>query len=196
MVLKLHSAPYGSGGNGLAALVLAEKRVPFQFVEVETAKKQHKTPEFLAMHPFGQVPVIDDDGFTLYESRAICRYIAEKYYPHQGTRLVPSGLEAKALFEQAASVEFANFYPAMMKVAMEALGKQRRGLPVDQAVLDADLVEFSATFDAILSKQKYVAGNDLTLVDLFHLSGLSTASIRPRSGRRTWCREFSPTDSP
>ncbi|KAJ7191424.1 glutathione S-transferase [Mycena pura] len=172
MVLKLHSAPVGVGGAGLVALVLAEKQVPFQFVEVEMAKKQHKTPEFLAMHPFGQVPVIDDDGFTLYESRAICRYIAEKY-PHQGTKLVPTGLQARALFEQAASVEFANFYPALTKVAMESLGKQRQGLPVDQAVLDAALVELSAKLDVyevILSKQKYVAGNELTIVDLFHLS--------------------------
>lgn len=44
----------------------------------------------------------------MYESRAIGRYLAEKY-ADEGTRLIPTDLQKKALFEQAASIENANF---------------------------------------------------------------------------------------
>lgn len=50
----------------------------------------------------------DDDGFILYESRAICYYIASKY-ADQGTPLIPTDLKGIALFHQAASIEAFNF---------------------------------------------------------------------------------------
>lgn len=65
----------------------------------------------------------DDDGFVLYESRAICRYLAEKY-AGQGTPLIPTGLKETAVFEQAASIELASFLPVVKKVAQESLWKQ------------------------------------------------------------------------
>ncbi|KAJ7175096.1 glutathione S-transferase [Mycena crocata] len=173
MVLKLYGgrAPRARAGYGLVALVLAEKQIPFELVLVDIVNKEHKTPKFLAMQPFGQVPVIDDDGFILYESRAICRYLAEKY-ADQGPRLLPTGLQEKALFEQAASVEFANFLPAVMKVGNEAIAKPRQDQPIDQTALAAAVAELSATldvYDKILGKQAFLAGDKFTLVDLFHL---------------------------
>lgn len=60
----------------------------------------------------------DDDGFILYESRAICRYLAAKH-PESG--LVPSDVKAAALFEQAASVEPSNFDPSASKAGLELL---------------------------------------------------------------------------
>ncbi|KAJ7495023.1 glutathione S-transferase [Mycena latifolia] len=169
MALKLYSGPKASGGAGIVALVLAEKRIPFEHVLMK--RGESKTPEFLAKHPFGQVPVIDDDGFIVYESRAICRYLAEKY-ADQGTPLIPTTLKDKALFEQAASIEFANFTPPATKVGIEVLFKSVQSLPIDEAVLAQGLSELSAKLDVyevILGKQKYLAGNELTLADLFHL---------------------------
>ncbi|KAJ6565740.1 glutathione S-transferase [Mycena sp. CBHHK59/15] len=171
MVFKLYATARAAGGGAGVAMVLAEKQVPFELVVVDMAAKAHKTPEHLAMHPFGQVPVADDDGFILYESRAICRYVAEKY-ADRGPALIPTELKARALFEQAASVEYCNFFPVVGKVYLETIAKKREGLDVDQAALDKHIAELSAKLDVyevILGKQKYLAGNEFTLVDLIHL---------------------------
>ncbi|KAJ7128458.1 hypothetical protein C8R44DRAFT_909645 [Mycena epipterygia] len=102
--------------------------------------KDHKTPEYMTKHPFGQGPMFhwdsqDDDGSVLYESRAICRYLAEKYAGH-GTPLIPTGLRKKALFEQAISIEWANFLPSVMKVGIESLSKQSEAMSEFSAKLD------------------------------------------------------------
>ena len=55
-----------------------------------------KVPEFLAMNPNGLVPVIIDDGFVLWESNAIVRYLAEK----TGSDLLPSDAQERALVDQ------------------------------------------------------------------------------------------------
>ena len=64
----------------------------------------------------------DDDGFILYESRAICYYIAAKY-PNQGTPLLPTELKANALFHQAASVETYHFTNNVLNAAEEMYKK-------------------------------------------------------------------------
>lgn len=64
----------------------------------------------------------DDDGFILFDSRAIIRYLAEKY-PDQGTRLIPQGLKERALFEQAAAIEMANFDAYAHPIVFEAVWK-------------------------------------------------------------------------
>ena len=64
----------------------------------------------------------DDDGFILYESRAICYYIAAKY-PNQGTPLLPTELKANALFHQAASVEVCHFSENIFKAVEEMMVK-------------------------------------------------------------------------
>lgn len=64
----------------------------------------------------------DDEGFILYESRAICYYIAAKY-PNQGTPLLPTELKANALFHQAASVEICHFSDNVLKALEEMILK-------------------------------------------------------------------------
>ena len=66
----------------------------------------------------------DDDGFIVYESRAIARYLIRKY-PNQGTAgLIPTDPKEEALFEQAASVEVSNFNPHVSALAYEKLFKK------------------------------------------------------------------------
>ncbi|KAJ7058465.1 glutathione S-transferase [Mycena amicta] len=187
MVLKLYSAPaLGTrGGCGVVALVLAEKQIPFQNIPVDMFKREQKSPEHRARHPFGEIPVIDDDGFVLYEMRAICRYLVEKY-PQKGPKLLPGpSLQERALFEQAASVEFANFYPIGRILQQEIVIKLRTLLPADQTVesMLAQLGERLDVYENILSKQDYLAGNEITLVDLFHLATLTRVDIMKSHSR-------------
>jgi glutathione S-transferase len=68
------------------------------------------------------VPSKDDDGFVLYESRAIARYLSKKY-PNQGTSLIPSDPKAEALFEQASSIEIFNFNAFVAPIVFEKVFK-------------------------------------------------------------------------
>ena len=121
MVLKLYGASLSSCTRRVA-IVLHEKKVPFEFHPIDFSKGEHKAPAHVAKQPFGQVPYIDDDGFVLFESRAIARYLALKY-AGQGTPLIPSpsDIQKTAKFEEAASIEWAAFEPYAGKVCMEKM---------------------------------------------------------------------------
>ncbi|KAG6884276.1 hypothetical protein C0993_012558 [Termitomyces sp. T159_Od127] len=113
----------------------------------------------------------DDDGFILYESRAICRYLEDKFQ-NQGPQLIPTDLKKKAIFEQAASVEVTYFDTFAKKAVDEKIFKPRRGLTPDLDVFDRSIVELDKRLDVyetILSRQRYAAGDEFTLVDIFHL---------------------------
>ncbi|KAJ7800582.1 glutathione S-transferase [Mycena olivaceomarginata] len=167
-ILKLYGYAK-STGTWRAATVLYEAKVPFEFVMVDVMHGEHKSPAYLEKQPFGQIPYIDDNGFILYESRAICRYIAAKY---PESNLIPTDPKKNALFEQAASSEYANFETIAGGIITEVWGKRTMGLKEDQAVIDAKILALDAklnAYNAILGKTKYLAGDEITLADLFHL---------------------------
>jgi glutathione S-transferase len=58
MVLKLYSQSFPAGGGALVSFVLTEKKIPFEVVTIGLEAKEHKAPEFRALHPFGQLPVL------------------------------------------------------------------------------------------------------------------------------------------
>ncbi|CAK5279941.1 unnamed protein product [Mycena citricolor] len=165
--LKLHGWDIATCTRRVAT-ILYELQVPFEFVPVDVMGGENKTPQFLEKQPFGQVPYINDQGFILYESRAICRYIAAKF-PDSG--LVPADPKENALFEQAASVEFSHFDPPASKAGLEFL-KKVLGWSYDVDVIEANLQLLEGkldTYEIILSDHRYLAGDNITLADFFHL---------------------------
>ncbi|ERF68134.1 hypothetical protein EPUS_08200 [Endocarpon pusillum Z07020] len=177
MVLKL----YGSAMSFSRVLVtILEKDLPYEHILVDIAKGDQKSEAYKKLQPFGKVPVLDDDGFLIFESRAICKYLARQVFQSRasnytsGPKLIPGGDDkAYGLFEQACSVEQSYFAAASETIGTEIVIKKVKGLgPPDEARVaqaEADLDEVFAYYDRLLAKQKYLAGDDLTLVDLFHL---------------------------
>ncbi|KAJ3570973.1 hypothetical protein NP233_g4053 [Leucocoprinus birnbaumii] len=180
MVLKLYGYP-SSTAVKIAAIVLHEKKIPFEFIMVDLLKGEQKKEDYLEKHPYGQVPCLDDNGFLLYESRAIARYLVEAY-PEHGPQLVPTETKQRAIFEQATASEAFNFNRFASPLVFEIIFKEFVGGKTDPAIV-ADLTDkLSARLDVyekILSKQKYLAGDAVTLADLFHIP---TASLLIKAG--------------
>lgn len=143
---------------------LAETNTPFEMNLVDFAKREHKQEPHLSRQPFGQVPAIDDDGFQLYESRAICRYLSAK----AGDSLVPGDLKGRAMMDQWLSVEQSNFSPSAMKFIYHHVFKR----PQESAVLEAAGAMVDTTF-AVLSKplerSSFLTGEQFTIADIGYM---------------------------
>src|ERR1043166_1074933 len=99
--MKLYGHPLSSCTRKVR-LTAAEKNAPLDLVPVDLFSGEHKQPAHLARHPFGVVPVLDDDGFLLYESRAIVRYLDARF---AGPSLVPAEPRDRARMDQWLSVD-------------------------------------------------------------------------------------------
>ncbi len=76
--IRLHNFALSGHGHRVA-LMLSLLGLPFETVEVDLRQRQHKTPAFLAINPFGQVPAIEDGDVALGDSNAILVYLATRY---------------------------------------------------------------------------------------------------------------------
>jgi glutathione S-transferase len=135
-------------------------------VMVDIMKGENKSPEHLTRQPFGQIPALEDEGFELFESRAMMRYIDQKL---SGTSLTPSDPKARARMDQWMSVEQSNFTPHAMKVIMQTMFVPLRGGTPDQEIIKAGRAETercSDILDKALSKQEYIAGGTFSLGDI------------------------------
>ncbi|OGM47684.1 glutathione S-transferase PM239X14 [Aspergillus bombycis] len=176
MVLKLYGFPASTCTHRVRT-VLAEKGLEAEFHPVDLAKGEQKAESYLNnLHPFGKVPVLQDTetGIQVFESRAINQYLSSKY-SGQGTALSPpeSDLKAWALYQQALSIEQSYFDPIVSQIAFEKVFKARKGLgETDEARVQALLLQLAPTlegYERVLSKHKYLAGDQVTLADLAHL---------------------------
>jgi len=79
-MIKLYDFPL-SGHAHRPRLLLSLLNIPHQNIEVNLRQAEQKTPEFLALNPFGQVPVLVDDDVVIRDSNAILVYLANKFAP-------------------------------------------------------------------------------------------------------------------
>ena len=155
-------------------MTLAETKTPFELTLVDFAKGEHKQQPHLGRQPFGQIPAIDDDGFSFYESRAICRYINEKV----GGGLVPGDIKGRALMEQWISVETSNFTPHAMKFIYHHVFQRAQ----EPAVLDAagkGLETALGVLENGLTKSPFLAGAQLSLADVCFMPYVEYAMLTP-----------------
>ena len=145
---------------------LAEKGHEAQFVNVDLGKGEHKSPEHIARQPFGVVPALEDDGFALYESRAIIRYLDSKL---PGPSLVPADLKARALMEQWISVEQSYFSSPAVKIVIQRLFAPMRGAQPDEGIVSQAKQDAAKPLDVInkaLASSEYLAGSTFSLADI------------------------------
>ncbi len=78
--MKLYYHPISGHAHRVHAF-LSLLGLDFELVQVDLARGEHKSPAFLAINPFGQVPVLEDDGHVIADSNAILVYLARRHGP-------------------------------------------------------------------------------------------------------------------
>ncbi|PKS08087.1 hypothetical protein jhhlp_005362 [Lomentospora prolificans] len=158
--------------------VLTELGVEYEFSDVNMQLGEHKNPEYIRnVHPFGKVPALDDDGVKLFESRAICKYLVAKYgKDHDLNKVAQASPADLGVYELAANVEVSYFDPSIAGLGYEHIFKKFSGHgDADPAAVTRFRNTLTTTldyYDKILATRKYLAGDDFSLVDLYHLPWL------------------------
>lgn len=122
------------------------------------------SPEFLALNPNGLVPVIEDDGFVLWELNAICRYLARKIARHD---LYPAAPAEAARVDMWMDWQQAELNPAWRYAFMALVRKS--AAHADAAQIEASASAWNArmaVLEAQLRKFDYAAGPAFTLADI------------------------------
>ncbi|XP_022759135.1 glutathione S-transferase F9-like [Durio zibethinus] len=169
MVVKVYGPDFASPKRVIVCLI--EKEIEFETVPVDLLKGEHKQPEFLKLQPFGTVPVVQDGDYTLFESRAIIRYYAEKY-KSQGTDLLGKTIEERGLVENWLEVEAQSYNPPIFALTLQILFSPKLGFPRDENLIEESEEKLAKVLDIYeerLSKSKYLAGDCFSLADLSHL---------------------------
>ena len=150
-----------ASGNCLKVKYTADfLKIPYRWMPVDIMKGQSHTPEFLAMNPAGQVPVIRlDDGRCLSQSNAIIRYLA------RGTSLLPDDGFAQAKIDELLFWEQYSHEPYVATCRFHMVYKKmpkatRDPVKVERAEAALDMME------KLLHGRQWFAGDHLTIADI------------------------------
>lgn len=173
-----------SGHSHRVELFLSLLRLPTQLIDIDLRQGQHKTEEFLRLNPFGQLPVIDDNGVVLADSNAILVYLATRYGDESW---LPRDGEGAAQVQRWLSVAAGPvaFGPAAARL-----------INVFGARLNADEVQARAhnllrVMNALLQDQPFLAGWQPTIADVANYTYIAHApegdvSLRDYPYVRAW----------
>ncbi|XP_063632723.1 glutathione S-transferase 1-1-like [Cydia splendana] len=161
---------YVPGSAPCRAVLLAAKalNVNLNLKLVDLHHGEQLKPEYLKLNPQHTVPTLVDDGLSLWESRAIITYLANKY--GKGSTLYPEEPRARALVDQRLYFDIGTLYQRFADYFYPQLFG---GAPADQGKLQK-IEEALKFLDTFLEGQKYVAGPNLTLADLSLIASVSS----------------------
>jgi GST-like protein len=163
---------YAAGtSNGMRArIALEECGLKYQWHPIDFAKGEHKTPQFLALNPNAQIPVIvDNDGpggkkITLSQSSAIVIYCAEK-----AGKFIPSDPAKRAATFEAYMSASTDITP-MFGTVNGILRSKEPHLPTANMFKER-LREYFKVWDDRLARRKYAAGDEVTIADFSLYAG-------------------------
>lgn len=177
MSIIIHGIP-GSPYVRMPILACEEKGVAWELRALGFGEQ--KSPTHLARHPFGRIPAIEHDGFSLYECQAILRYI-DAAFP--GPSLTPTEPRAMARMSQVLNILDWYAMPSLTAgISFNRLVAPMLGRPVDEDAIKAAIPLADTTLRAledILGPSTYFAGDQLSLADLSAIAHLEMAGASP-----------------
>jgi len=138
--------------------------LPYERIDAGLAYGVVNTPEYRKLNPNGLVPTIDDDGFILWESNAIVRYLAGK---HAAGTLWPADPKVRASADRwmdwCSTTLAAAFTPVFIN--MVRVAPDKRNL---QAIEEGakKTVELLARLDAALAGRNFINGDQFSMADI------------------------------
>jgi glutathione S-transferase len=171
----VHSHPGSPFGRSVMA-TLVEKGAPFHL-----ARLAPKSPEHLALHPFGRIPILDHDGFRLYETQAILRYL-DRVLPTPA--LTPPDPKRAARMDQVMNINDWYLFQGVGNVILfhRVVGPKVMGTTPDEDAIKAAMPKAHVVFDELarlLGGNTYFAGDTLSLADLMIAPAMSFFTQTP-----------------
>jgi glutathione S-transferase len=158
---------YGSPLSPFVARVALAATAKGMKYSLEMPKDGIKTPDFLAMNPFGKIPVLKDGKTVLYESAVIVEYLEAK---GKTKRLVPKGAKAAASVRLIAAVAGEYVQAAGLKLFRHWRSKSTDDKALEDA--KAELAKYLDVFEKVIDKGKYAAGSKFSLADVYAIPAL------------------------
>ncbi len=147
-------------------LALEEKGVPYRLEEIDIFAEGGPPEDYLQRHPFARIPAFEHDGFRLFESTAISRYVDEAF---DGPPLMPEGAQARARVNQITGLLDSYAYRAMVwDVYVERVDVPNEGGVSDEEKIAAGLKTAGiclTALEVIMGQGDYLAGPAVTLAD-------------------------------
>jgi glutathione S-transferase len=158
----VHSHPGSPFGRAVMA-TLEEKGAPFRL-----GRLAFKSPEHLALHPFGRIPIFEHDGFRLYETQAILRYL-DRILPVPA--LTPTDPKHAARMDQVMNINDWYLFQGVGNVIIfhRVVGPRVMGTTPDEDAIRAAMPKAHVVFEELarlLAQQPYFAGDAISLADL------------------------------
>lgn len=189
-----------SGNSRRALLVATHLEVPLERIVIDLTKNEQRAVPHLARNPNGRVPVLEDNGFVLWESRAIMQYLCDKTL---GQTLLPVDARGRAEVNRWLFWCAAHMAPPEAILVQENFVKPLTGRPTDAAELarGEELFALNAPIlDAHLEGKTWVAQDHLTLADFSLAAGLALAGpakfpMEKYSNIRAWLARVQELDA-
>lgn len=182
--VHLHGYRY-SVYNRIARLVLLSKKVEHQTIEVNPFAEVSEA--YLALHPFGRVPVLTHGAFELFETSAITRYVDRAF---NGPPLQPERAAALARMDQViAALDAYAFWPMVRQVSSHALFRPLFGEPSSREEIDTGLEasgKVLSFLDGVAGEGEVLTGREITLADC-HLAPMIDYFVRAEEGKAALC---------
>jgi glutathione S-transferase len=159
VTLRLYSWPHSSASG--ARWALEELHLQYEYVELDNKKREHRSPEYLAINPNGKVPALVDGGHTYFESLAILLHLADRYGRERGLWPTDDALQADALSFAVWGTAELRLY--MMQYVYHGLDSPVSYAPKDrsQATAAYNGGEYRRTLDVLdarLEKRDFILG--------------------------------------